>query len=233
MSEPLAPTARVRQSREETRLRLLRAARRAILENGRENPVGVRLSDVVRSEGLTTGAAYQIWRSQTEFHADVALHIAEEFDWAGPQVIMDQLGELLDSDATMEEAIRAAGNLYIESFTQNDEYYTVLQLYAVHDPTPELEAALQRGYDVVHDGFAMLFEGVLGIYGRRIRAPFTIDDVAVVVTALTEGIALRAKVQPDMVRADLELDVGDGPWHVFSATLVALTAQLTESIASP
>ncbi|MEM7337627.1 MAG: hypothetical protein AAF467_03200 [Actinomycetota bacterium] len=211
-------------------MRLLRAARRVILEQGRDNPVGVRLSEVVRSEGLTTGAAYQIWRSQEEFHADVALHIAEEFDWAGPQAIMEHLGELLDADATIEEAVRSAGNLYIETFIRNDEYYTVLQLYAVHNPTEELLAALQRGYDVVHTGFAVLFEGVLGIYGRRIRDPFTIDDVAVIITALTEGIALRAKVQPDVVRTDLDLAVGQGPWHVYSATLAALTSQLTEPI---
>lgn len=229
MTVPTEP--KQRRSREETRDHLLSAARRMMLDKGKESPVDIRLLDVVREEGLTTGAAYQIWASQDEFRRDVAIYVASNFEWATPRLIIDQVKELVADDAPREERIRVAGRLYFEAFSRNREYLTVLQLFAVREPSSELTEALRHGYDIVHDGFAHLVESLLAMEGKRVRAPYTIDDLAVLATALTEGLTLRVSVQPDRVRTVVHHDPdGDREWHIYSAALFALSEQFTEDI---
>lgn len=201
-----------------------------MLRHGRESPIDIRLVDVVRAEGMTTGAAYQIWPSQDAFRRDVAVHVASAFDWAGPELIASKVSELVASGASREERLRTIGRLYFENFCANEEYFTVLQLYAVRNASPELAEALQRGYDVVHDGFVQLFEFLLVSSGLQMRAPYIIDDLAVVVTALTEGLAMRTRVQPERVRTSIPADDGGEDWHIYSAALLSAASFFTEEL---
>lgn len=207
------------------------AARAWLLANGRTNPVDIRLSDVLRDEGLTTGAAYQIWQSQDEFRRDVALHLAAEFEWATTDVVGGHMAELVAAGATREECVEAGGRLYFEHFVANDEYYTVLQLFSVNDPSPELTEALRRGYEVVHASFVAYLEQVMLLWDRQVRPPYVLDDLAVMVAALTEGLALRHRVQPERIRTDIGADEwGGAGWHLYSTALNGLTLQFTEPV---
>lgn len=225
------PVERPKRTREQTKERLLVAARAWLLANGRANPVDIRLSDVLRNEGLTTGAAYQIWQSQDEFRRDVALHLASEFEWATTDVVGERVAEMVAAGATREECLEAAARLYFEHFVANDEYYIVLQLFSVNDPSPELTAALRRGYDLVHQSFLVYLERSFLAQGRRVLAPFELDDLAVLAAALTEGLALRHRVQPERIRTDIGADEsGEGGWHLFSSGLEALSERFTELV---
>jgi AcrR family transcriptional regulator len=63
-----------RRTADETRTLILEAAIQLLLERGVTAGVQhVRLQEVLRTVGLTTGAAYRIWNDQDDFHRDLAV----------------------------------------------------------------------------------------------------------------------------------------------------------------
>ena len=66
----------VRRTAEDTRRLILEAGLQMLLERGATAGVQhIRLQEVLRSVGLTTGAAYRIWTDQTDFHRDLAVEM--------------------------------------------------------------------------------------------------------------------------------------------------------------
>ena len=211
----------------ETRELILRAGHRLLAERGFRDQVDIRLADAVKAAGYTTGAAYQIWKSQAEFQRELALHIVGETgDWAGVETIGDDLEAVLLSEPSFEEMVRAAGGLYMRSFLGREEFYTMLPFFASRERHPDVTEAMRRGYDGVHEDFRLLFAALLELYGRTFREPFELDDLCVSATALAEGLALRHRVDPDRIRD--EIGDPEAPWHIYSAALVAFAHHYTE-----
>jgi hypothetical protein len=109
-------------------------------------------------------------------------------------------------------------------------------LWAKHDEE-EVAALLRRMYHSLEADFIPLFEALVALEGRRYRAPFTVRDFAVAITALTEGFTLRWNVDPEEVPTDLEGvprlfeqddDPDEPPWDLYSACVYLLAACMTE-----
>jgi len=105
----------------------------------------------------------------------------------------------LPENSTMDDWVQAVANTYFPLFVKNMDYFIVLQFWGVKEPSDELQAAMQSGYDLTHEGFSALYASAINHYGLQVKAPFTIDHIAVMVTAALEGFALRHRFQPEYV----------------------------------
>lgn len=216
-----------RQDKQRTRSRLLEAGRSLLLEQGVSEHVDVKMSDACEASGYTTGAAYKIWPTQRDYQRDLALHLASNFDWAGPQTIQDELYEIIASTNDYVELTRAACIAYLDAFVSEDDFYLALQFWSVQNPSTELAAALVQGYETVHCGFVDLFDGLMQIYRRRPKGQTTKSQLTTMATAVTEGLALRHRVEPERVTTRF---IGpDGTeTTLFAEAMIAIINHMTE-----
>jgi AcrR family transcriptional regulator len=216
-----------RRPKEATRQTLLEAGRQLLIERGLPEALPVRLADVVERAGHTTGAAYQIWESQQDFQEELALYVAQTFEWATPTESLSDDTDLPPMDElSFAEAVATTGRRYFETFVAKEDLYVAIYLWSVRNRTQKLNTAIAKGYDTVHDESVALFEAFLELHHRRIRPPYTIDDLAVAVTGVTEGLALRHRIQPGRIRTHIRRE-GE-PWHLYSVVLQALLDHFTE-----
>jgi hypothetical protein len=111
-----------------------------------------------------------------------------------------------------------------------------MALWAKHDDE-DVAALLRRMYHNLEADFIPLFEALVALDGRRFRAPFTVQDFSVAITALTEGFTLRWNVDPEEVPTNLEdvprlfepdEDLNEPQWDLYSACVYLLAASMTE-----
>jgi AcrR family transcriptional regulator len=215
-----------RRPKEETRQTLLEAGRQLLMERGYPQAIPIRLAEVVDRAGHTTGAAYQIWDNQREYQEDLALYVARTFQWAAPNASLGDDDLPAMDELTFEEAVSLAGRRYFETFVAREDFYIAIRLYSVRNRSQKLNTAIANGYDTVHDDLVALFEAFLRFHRRRLRDPYTIDDLAVAITGITEGLALRHRVQPGRIRSHIRRD--GQPWHLYSTVLLALLEHYSE-----
>jgi AcrR family transcriptional regulator len=220
-----------RRPKLETRQALLEVGRQLLMERGYPQAIPIRLAEVVERAGHTTGAAYQIWENQQEFQEDLALYVAQTFTWATPDASL-RAGDLPPvGQLSFEEAVSAAGQRYFEAFVAREDFYIAVALWSVRNRSQKLNTAIADGYDVVHDALVELLEAFLAVHGRHIRDPYTIDDLAVAMTGITEGLALRHRIQPGRIRTHIRHD--SEPWHLYSTILLALLRHYTTAGGEP
>ncbi|MBN8901663.1 MAG: hypothetical protein J0H57_11570 [Rhodospirillales bacterium] len=75
----------------------------------------IRLQDVLRHAGLTTGAAYRLWADQSDYQRDLAvsmvrLRLSEPTDYARSAV-----AGLIAADAPGDDVIRAAAETHVRT----------------------------------------------------------------------------------------------------------------------
>jgi hypothetical protein len=109
-------------------------------------------------------------------------------------------------------------------------------LWARHDDE-QVTALLRRLYRSLEADFIPLFEQIVALEGRRFRAPFTVQDLAAAIAAVTEGFALRWVVDADAVPTDLygvprllgeADDPGEPAWDLYSSCVYFVAAAMTE-----
>jgi len=195
-------SARPRRSRDETRQLLLETGRQVLLEDGLPEGTNIKLTTVLERAGLTTGAAYQLWKSQSLFQEELALFVAKEFEWARPNTDRSKLRAMADDRPDLVEGTRRVAIFYWDAFVSRPEFLMILHFWSVRNPREELSDAIREGYDIVHTGLKEMFEVTIKVYGLKFREPYGPDDMAVAMTAATEGLVLRQHVDPERVRRD-------------------------------
>ncbi|MFE1646841.1 hypothetical protein ACFM35_14765 [Microbacterium sp. P01] len=216
-----------RRSTEETRRLILDAGLQLLLERGASAGVQhIRLQEVLRNVGLTTGAAYRIWADQTEYHRDLSVEMVG-LRFAPPTASAETaVRDALDSDRPMNDVIRAAAEdhvAYASQFHRAPEsrashaFITALSLRTAAGAWPELrEASAARHAESVED-FIAFYSSMMRRYGMRMRTPYTIQDFAEAMAALGEGFAVRAAEGLDHPLIDIAAtDEGpEGHWTLF------------------
>ncbi len=228
-----------RRSAEETRAIILGAGLKLLLERGPTAGVQhIRLQEVLRTVGLSTGAAYRIWADQTDFHRDLATEMVR-LRFAPPAASVNSaVGDILARGGGIDEVIRAGALDHVKYATLMHEdpdsrdthaFLTALSLRASAGAWPELrEASVARHVESV-DEFVEFYSAVLAHYGRRMRTPFTLRQFAEAMAALGEGFAIRGAEGMDHPMVDIA-DVDEGPtgyWTLFGLTVRALIDMFT------
>ncbi|MFT4220939.1 MAG: hypothetical protein QM611_10520 [Microbacterium sp.] len=216
-----------RRTAEETRRLILDAGLQLLLERGASAGVQhIRLQEVLRGVGLTTGAAYRIWADQTDFHRDLAIEMMRlRFDSPASSAIAAVAGAL-DGDGTIDDAIRAAALdhvIYAAQFHLRPEsrdshaFITALALRTAAGAWPELrEASAERHEESIAD-FCRFYTAMMDRFGYRMRRPFTVRDFAEAMAALGEGFAVRAAEGLDHPMLEIAEDDESAPgqWTLF------------------
>ena len=162
----------------------------------------IRLQEVLRSVGLTTGAAYRIWADQSDFHRDLAVEMVG-LRFAPPVTSAAiAIQEVLDDpDGTLDDVARVAAldfvtyasKFHLEPESRDSHaFITALALRTAAGAWPELRVASAERHRESIDAFAEFYAALLARYGRRMRSPLTIIDFTEAMAALGEGFAVRA-----------------------------------------
>lgn len=203
---------------------LLKAGVQATHRDRREGDLGgllgIQLSDVLETAGFLlhgdqpTGKKpsppvfYKIWKSYDNYLADLVSVIfdAEGFDLRH-----------LDGGRTLEEAIAHHALADHAQMSRHDaalffSLFALADVDVVGDP-------LRSVYDNYDARVVPALERTLERYGRRPRSPLDVEDVAVALTALTEGLMLRSLVQSEK----------SAQAQLWSRSAIALVMGMTES----
>ncbi len=229
----------VRRTAEETRRLILEAGIQMLLERGVTAGVQhIRLQEVLRSVGLTTGAAYRIWGDQDEFHRDLAVEMVG-LRFAPPAASAARaIKDVLDSGGSLDDVARAAALdhvTYTSKFHLEPEsrdsyaFITALALRTAAGAWPELrEAGAERHRESIA-AFAEFYAELLARYGRRVREPLTIIDFTEAMAALGEGFAIRAAEGLGHPTYDIPegAEIPSGPWTLFGIGILGLVGAMT------
>ena len=191
----------MKSSKDLTRQKLLAIGRELIVDRGLRDTIDLKLTEVLEQAGMTTGAAYNIWPNQDAYRRSLALYVAETMEWADERL----LGAAIDSlhpDVPLDEWVPLACEFYFSAFVSRWDYYILLQFWGIKEPGADLVAAINRGYDIVHDSLRALFGRALEVHDLEMVDPFTLDDLCVMATANCEGLALRHRFQPERLESE-------------------------------
>jgi AcrR family transcriptional regulator len=201
----------------------------------------VRVKDVAKEAGVSPAAIYHYWSSQQEFRQALVEYMLEPSRFRSHGELTHTVEEIeaetaRHGRATIRGSARVGARANIERVRETESIRLQMGLWAKHDEE-EVAALLRRMYHSLEADFIPLFEALVALEGRRYRAPFTVRDFAVAITALTEGFTLRWNVDPEEVPTDLEGvprlfeqddDPDEPPWDLYSACVYLLAACMTE-----
>lgn len=226
-------TPMTRRSAEDTRRLLIAIGLQLLHERGPSAAVGhIRLSSVLRRAGLTTGAAYRIWEDQTAYQRELALEAVRYRDRiSNERTVAAAIPAMLDPDGTWYDAIRCGSEPNLRSYPEDVAFLTTLAIRASSYSDPQLVAAGRQRHAEALASYGEVYDAVLRWSGRRMRAGFTLHDLASALAAVSEGFGLQnaAGVPHERLRLD---PTGSGPgerdWSLLAVAAVAICERLTE-----
>jgi AcrR family transcriptional regulator len=230
------------EAREKTRLALLEAGALVIQKTPADELLSqVRVKEVAKEAGVTPAAIYHYWPSQQEYRRALVEYMLDPSRFRSHGELTHTIEEI-DAEtervgrATIRGSSRVGARANIERVRDTESIRLQMALWAKHDE-PEVADLLKRMYHTLEEDFVPLFEALVALEGRRFRAPFRVQDLAVAITALTEGFTLRWNVDPGEVPVDLEgvphlfegeEDPAEPPWDLYSACVYFVAACMTE-----
>lgn len=235
-----------RRTGEETRALLLRVGMQMLLERGVSAGVQhIRLQDVLRRAGLTTGAAYRLWADQTDYQRDLAvsmmrLRLSGPADYARVAV-----EDLISAGASGDDVIRAAADAHVRTASLDTDdptdavdaqsFLIALALRTTAHTWPELKDASRERHRESIAAFAEFYEYLMASYGLRMKAPLTIEDFTEAMAAMGEGFAVRALegIDHPVYEADSADEIPEGRWTLFALGVRALVNEFMVAVEAP
>ncbi|WP_454137051.1 hypothetical protein [Microbacterium paulum] len=194
----------------------------------------IRLQDVLRHAGLTTGAAYRLWADQNEYQRDLAvamvrLRLSSPADYARTAV-----DDLIASGASGDDVIRAAAEAHVRTTgididdpadaLDAQQFLIALALRTTAQTWPELKDASTESHRESIAVFAEFYAYLMQTCGLRMKAPLTVADFTEAMAAMGEGFAVRALegIDHPRVTAAVGDEVPEGDWTLFALGVRAL-----------
>lgn len=223
-------------ARAATRASLLEAATRLILRSPAADPIGaLRPVEVVRTAEppRSNGAFYNIWPTQTDFRQDLLRHLLSvERVEVGGETVDTATALLTSADFDLVEAFRVLGNLNFQGIRDDPSYQLKQALWTRHREDPEIGELLGALYAGVTRMLTPMYAGLLHRSGRRMKDPYTLEHLAVALTALAEGVHTRWAVEPSAAPevpppAAMAAE-NDGRWTFFASVGLTTFLAMTE-----
>lgn len=236
-----------RRSGDETRALLLRVGMQMLLERGVSAGVQhIRLQDVLRRAGLTTGAAYRLWSDQEDYQRDLAVAMVQ-LRLSGPaDYVRAAVDDLIAAGAPGNDVIRAAADAHVRTtFADADaddpataldaqQFLVSLALRTTARTWPELRDAANERHRESIAAFAEFYAYLMEAYGLRMKTPLTITDFTEAMAAMGEGFAIRALEgleHPRCTSTDGD-EVPAGEWTLFALGVRALVSEFMTPVAT-
>ncbi|MGZ4617884.1 MAG: TetR/AcrR family transcriptional regulator [Frankiaceae bacterium] len=228
-----------REAAEQTRVELLEAGADLL----REEPVGdilsqVKVADVARrAGGRSIGAVYHHWRDQDSYRRDLLAYILQPGRYRGAHeaaALAATVGEEREPGGprtSLEAAVRTMGNQLFDELKVNPWLVLQMALWSKQVTDPYVRGLLKELYQGIDANFEPVMDAALRGYGLRIKEPFDIHLLAVVLTALAEGLAMRWGVDPDAVPETIvENPETGGKSSLFAEAVLAVLGWVTEPV---
>lgn len=222
-----------RGNAEDTRRRLIAIGLAMLHEHGPSAVVGhIRLSSVLRRAGLTTGAAYRIWEDQTAYHRDLALAaIRYRESVSNEETAAVVVPAMLDPSRPWQEAVRRGSEVNLRSYPKDMAFLTSLAIRASSYNDPVLVEAGRQRQEEALASYSEVYTAVMSWSGRRVRAGFTLHDLASALAAIAEGFGLQNAIGVPHERLTLDETAsspGDVDWSLLAVCAVAVAERMTE-----
>jgi AcrR family transcriptional regulator len=209
--------------------------RAALLEAGadliREEPAGAILSQLTARAvsdraGRTTGAFFHHWASQDAYRRELIAYLLDPARIPSTAEAADAILGGLRSGADPVQVLGAAARGNFASVRADPFVPLWNALWAKHGSDEYVHEVLRQNFSSVTGQITPLIEAVRVASGREMRAPFTVDSFAVVVTALVQGLALRVAIEPERVPVQ-QPGSEDASWDLFATTVTTLFDAIT------
>jgi len=205
----------------------------------REEPVGdilsqVKVADVARrAGGRSIGAVYHHWRDQDSYRRDLLAYILDPGRYRGAHEAAAMAATVCDGPVVarppLEAAVRTMGNQLFDELKVNPWLVLQMALWSKQMTDPYVRRLLTELYQGIDANFEPLMDTALQAYGLRVKEPFDTHLLAVVLTALAEGLAMRWGVDPDAVPETIVEDAeAAGKSSLFAEAVLAFLGWATE-----
>ena len=176
---------------------------------------------------ITTGAIYQVWQTQPEFQADLVFHIGELDAAYEPaiQAVAEIVAAGVAAGQPVEQTLAQMIGWSYERTRESPTFYVSLGFF-LRSGNARVREVLAHGDHAFTNAIRPVWQAMLDGYGLRMRAPYTVDNLAVSVSTLIEGFALQWKRQPDRTEDPL----GEEGWSLAARLAVMMFTQLTEPV---
>ncbi len=202
-----------------------------------ERRTGVRLTNasVIR----------RVWMNQADYQADVLVAIAQDSQMPqaeGAVLAMQSLLAGFDLSTTEARAravrslCRIVGGANTVGLSTSEARSLWINLLAMatepseEGPRRRILPAFRDGYRDVYDFWSATYEAMLGQLGLRCRAPWTLREFTMAVTALSEGCAMRNRIDEhiEVFVRPTGPDGEDEEWTLFSIGMLGLVEHFFE-----
>jgi hypothetical protein len=205
------PTHR-RRPKEETENLILQEAELLLIErlaSGSDdlNPLAsLRITDVLASINsklnddqlpMTTGSAYQIWKSQLSFQDAILERIMNEVSTPWEADLRSKLDAALSQELSLEEVLDAVFNESPQS-TADHELSLAIGLTAFVSPE-RIRRAEESANDQYVQVLGKILLDILNYAERRLLPGLRIDDMVWAIEGVSAGLHLRARSHPELV----------------------------------
>ena len=205
----------------------------------REEPVGdilsqVKVADVARrAGGRSIGAVYHHWRDQDSYRRDLLAYILDPGRYRGSHEAEAMAATVVDGPGVarppLEAAVRTMGNQLFDELKVNPWLVLQMALWSKQMTDPYVRGLLKELYQGIDANFEPVMDTALQAYGLRVKEPFDTHLLAVVLTALAEGLAMRWGVDPDAVPETIVEDAeAGGKSSLFAEAVLAFLGWATE-----
>lgn len=190
----------------------------------------------------------RLWANVGEFQLDLLRAAIEDTSSGGPNdeslALIHHLPDMRnepfeDRLAMLIELCRIAGSMngYIRAEPSKGRSWELwVSIWATAMADAEVADRLipsLRAEEVRTVGsFSAVYEIMLQKLRLRPRAPYTLDQMSMLAAALTDGVALRAAIAPDMV-SEAASPHNDESWNLLGVGLTALAREFLEDDPTP
>lgn len=243
-----------RTSSAELKQLLVDTGKRILIEEGLGSGAeGLTLKRVLDRVDSDTGHRYtnasvlgRLWERSADYQAEVLAAItADETSEEIDETIAAAEAVLVDADLlseqgrrrALQELCRVAGGAHARALSASRTWHLFIAIWGLSasqiDPDldgPVATTAL-RTYQTVTARLADILAGFIAIFSLQLRAGYTLEQLALSVVSLSEGCALRDRIDPRSTRT---ISRPTGPaeeaqeWTLFAIGLEALVLQFTE-----
>jgi hypothetical protein len=248
---PVTQKRRVRLSRDELRHLMLAAGQQIVQEEGVEtgatNLTFKRVFEHVEKDTgvqLTNASVIRrVWENQADFQADLLSAIARDHERPEIGQTLHAVAEVVDSFdlsteesrlSAMRELCRVGGAASSDTLQTSRNWPLWISVVALatngSEHTSRVRDSLMEGYASVTKFWEENYGGFMDLLGLRFRAPWTMRQYTIAITALSEGYALRQHIEGKL--ESFTRPTGpDGAlqeWTLFAAAMEALVLQFME-----
>lgn len=205
------PTRR-RRPKKETENLILQEAKLLLIErlaSGSDdlNPLAsLRITDVLASINaklsgeqlpMTTGAAYQIWKSQLSFQDAILERIMNEVSTPWESEIRSRIDVAISRELPLEQALDAFGDSSTQKLVDH-ELSLAIGLTAFVSPE-RIRRAEESANDQYVKVLGSMLTDVLNYADRRLLPGLRIDDMVWAIEGASAGLHLRGRSHPELV----------------------------------